>query len=102
MDVCLVIVVVNTDIPRILRPLVSTRDLTGPDRYSVLCANRCHMPDSDDPYDLPRESVVPHPETRARMKCADCGERFRRNKVRTAGKGTLVCPECGSPDVHDV
>lgn len=57
---------------------------------------------SDDDCELPREGVVPDPETKARMRCGDCEMTFLRRHVESTQKGTPVCPRCGSRDIEDV
>jgi DNA-directed RNA polymerase subunit RPC12/RpoP len=60
------------------------------------------MGDRSDDCDLPRASAGVSGSERARMRCADCGERFLRSEARIPAKGTLVCPACDSRAVRDV
>lgn len=56
----------------------------------------------DEDTRLPRAGTGVAPADRATMKCDDCRATFPRSEVSAPEKGTLVCPECNSPDVTDV
>jgi DNA-directed RNA polymerase subunit RPC12/RpoP len=56
--------------------------------------------DSED-HRLPRVRVDTGSESKARMRCSDCGATFPRSEARLPAKGTLVCPECDSRAIRD-
>jgi DNA-directed RNA polymerase subunit RPC12/RpoP len=57
-----------------------------------------------DPEDcrLPRVRVEVESDSKARMRCPDCGATFPRSEAHLPAKGTLVCPECSSRAISDV
>ncbi|MFC6835838.1 hypothetical protein [Halomarina ordinaria] len=56
----------------------------------------------DDDLRLPRDSVDPAVETKARLTCLACEATFPRREVVSEEKGRLRCPECDSADLERV
>jgi Zn finger protein HypA/HybF involved in hydrogenase expression len=51
-------------------------------------------------YQLPRESVEPDIETKAKMECGDCDATFPRSEARMWAKTRLLCPACDSEAIR--